>query len=284
MHRGATPHPGYVEVVAVTAGIELTKHHGLGNDFLVARLPQRVDVPIDPGFAVEVCDRRRGIGADGLLFALPGTDGADVDMVLLNSDGSTAEVSGNGLRCLAQAVLRSRGLRNGRLVIRTAAGARIVTSEPTTSPVVDLLSAEMGAVRAGPAVVGLPLDGIDVIDVIGLDIGNPHVVIHVATLDGVDPAQAGPRIEAAVPGGVNVHLLVVDGADTIRLVHWERGAGVTQACGSGASVAAMAAHRWGLCGEDVLVRMPGGDATVTLHGDEARLKGTATLVGEVTLA
>ena len=81
-------------------------------------------------------------------------------------------------------------------------------------------------------------------------------------------------------GGMNVHFLVTDGPDTIRLSHWERGAGVTEACGSGASVAAVAAHRWGLVGEHVVVRMPGGDATVEV-GERVRLIGPATFVGEV---
>ncbi len=270
----------YRDPVPVTDGIQLTKHHGLGNDFLVARVPQAVAVPRTAAFARAVCDRHFGIGADGLLFAEAVSDGADVEMVLLNSDGSRAEISGNGLRCLVQAVLRSDGRREGELRVRTDAGLRHVTSTPTDEPNVDLLTAEMGEVKPGPTVPDLPIEALDAI---GLDIGNPHVVIHVASLDGLDPARIGPPIEAAVPGGVNVHLLVAEDDTTVRLLHWERGAGITQACGSGASVAAAAARSWGLTGDEVVVRMPGGAATVLLDGGAVRLRATATIVGEVTL-
>ena len=88
--------------------MQLSKHHGLGNDFLVLLDPEGT-APIEPAQARALCDRRTGVGADGLLWAGPGTDGADVTMVLLNADGSRAEMSGNGIRCLAQEVAWSRG-------------------------------------------------------------------------------------------------------------------------------------------------------------------------------
>lgn len=273
--------------MAARSGIRLTKHHGLGNDFLVALVPQQVDVSIDADLARHVCDRRRGIGADGLLYAIAadgseaGTDASDVQMVLLNSDGSRAEISGNGLRCLGQAVLRSRGRTEGELRVSTDAGVRHLVCQPTDDPTTDLLTAAMGAVAPGPAVPTLPLE---VIDAIGLDVGNPHLVLLVGSLDGIDPAALGPIIESQVPGGVNVHFLVAEAPDAIRLLHWERGAGVTEACGSGATVSAFAARAWGLVGDEATVRMPGGDAVVLLDGDTAALRGTATLVGEVTLA
>lgn len=281
---GARRPPRYVEVVPVTAGARLTKHHGLGNDFLVALLPQEVDLPLDADAARFVCDRRRGIGADGLLYGIhPESSSGDVDlrMILLNSDGSRAEISGNGLRCLGQAVLRSRGVRAGQLRVETDAGVRLVVGEPTDDPTVDMLTADMGSLRPGPVMPDLP---IDVIDAIGLDVGNPHLVLRVESLEGLQPAVVGPRIEAGVPGGVNVHFLVADGPAAIRLLHWERGAGVTEACGSGATASAFAARGWGLVGDEVTVAMPGGEATVVLDGDRASLRGTATLVGEVTLA
>ncbi|MCC6225900.1 MAG: diaminopimelate epimerase [Microthrixaceae bacterium] len=271
--------------MTATSGIRLTKHHGLGNDFLVALVPQPEDVPIDADLARHVCDRRRGIGADGLLYGIA-TDGSeaevpDLQMVLLNSDGSRAEISGNGLRCLGQAVLRSRGVRKGELSVATDAGIRDLVGEPTDDPATDLLTASMGVVAPGPAVPSLPLD---VLDAVGLDVGNPHLVLRVGSLAGIHPAELGPVIEAQVPGGVNVHFLVAEAPDAIRLLHWERGAGVTEACGSGATASAFAARRWGLVGDEVTVRMPGGDVVVLLEGDTAALRGTATFVGEVTLA
>jgi diaminopimelate epimerase len=257
--------------------VRLTKHHGLGNDFLVALSSTDESLQPDPDVARALCDRRLGIGADGLLYGLQDADGP-MAMVLLNSDGSRAEISGNGIRCFAQALLRADGRDAGELTVDTDAGPRHLVATATGDPSVMSVTAEMGAVTDGPEVP----DGIKVpfLDAIGLGIGNPHLILRVADLDAVDPAVDGPPIEAMVPGGVNVHFLVSEG-DGIRLTHWERGAGVTQACGSGASVAAEAAHRWGMTGDRVEVAMPGGHATVDL-GPVVRLTGPATFVGEVT--
>jgi diaminopimelate epimerase len=262
----------------------LTKHHGLGNDFLVALHGRNVGLAPDPDVARSLCDRRLGVGADGLLYGLPAEHGADLRMVLLNRDGSRAEISGNGLRCLGQAALLADGRSEGSLKVETDAGLRALDARPTDDPLVAMVSADMGAVTEGPAVpaaVALPHEG-----AMGLGIGNPHLVFHVDTLDGLDPAVVGPPIEATVPGGVNVHLLVLEAPDTIRLAHWERGAGVTAACGSGASVSAVAARRWGLVGDRVTVHMPGGAAEVDVlghagAGETVRLTGSATYVGEV---
>jgi diaminopimelate epimerase len=257
--------------------VRLTKHHGLGNDFLVALSAVNESLVPDPDVARALCDRRLGIGADGLIYGLAVPDGPTT-MVLLNSDGSRAEISGNGIRCFAQALLRTAGRDAGDLTVDTDAGVRHLGATATDDPNVMSVTAEMGAITDGPAVP----EGIKVpfIDAIGLGIGNPHLVLRVADLDDVDPAVDGPPIEAMVAGGVNVHFLVPEG-DGIRLSHWERGAGVTQACGSGASVAAEAARRWGLVGDRVEVAMPGGNAVVEL-GPVVRLTGPATFVGEVT--
>jgi diaminopimelate epimerase len=262
----------------------LTKHHGLGNDFLVALHPVNPGMEVDADVARSLCDRRRGIGADGLIYGLP-SDDADLAMVLINSDGSLAEISGNGLRCLGQAALMADGRAEGHLRIATGAGVRSLDVVPTDDPTVASVTADMGAVTEGPHVP----DGVPVpphAAAMGLGIGNPHVVFHVESLDGLDPAVVGPPIESAVPGGVNVHLLELEAPDAIRLAHWERGAGVTEACGSGASVSAVAARRWGLVGDHVVVRMPGGEATVDVFGhagggEVVRLTGPATYVGEV---
>jgi diaminopimelate epimerase len=266
--------------------VRLTKHHGLGNDFLVALETANPGLVPEADVARRLCDRQRGVGADGLLYGLEPLDGGDVRMVLLNADGSRAEISGNGLRCLGQAALLAEGRKDGHLTVETDVGPRHLEALVTDDPRVMDVTAEMGEVTDGPAVpteVPLPYEA-----AIGIGIGNPHLVFHVESLDGIDPAEVGPRIEAQVPGGVNVHFLVLDAPDTLRLLHWERGAGVTAACGSGASVSAVAAHRWGLVGERVTVRMPGGDAGVDVLGaagarERVRLAGPATLVAEVTV-
>lgn len=266
----------------------ISKAHGLGNDFLIALASRNPG--LDRAFVDAHgsrlgrawCARHRGIGADGLIFGLASTEpGAGLDMVLVNADGSLAEISGNGIRCLGQAALRDGGERAGRIVIDTAAGRRVLDASATDDPAVDLLRVEMGAVAAGPT-LGPLATAQDAIHRGSGDVGNPHIVFHVESLDAVDAARDGSPIDAEVPGGSNVHFVVPNGPDGIRVVHWERGAGVTEACGSGATVSATLAHAWGLVGERVSVAMPGGTATIDV-GPVAALTGEACHIAHIEI-
>ena len=255
----------------------LTKHHGLGNDFLVAFVDA---LPEDaPELARALCHRTRGVGADGLILALPGDPaaGADIAMVLFNSDGSRAELSGNGIRCLAQAVVRRRG-RGAELSIGTDAGIRAVSVEAGDDPAVAQVRVDMGPVRLGPAPESV--DYSNGLRFAAADVGNPHLVIQVADAAAADPAADGPEL-SRLAGGVNVEFISprADGRG-IDLRVWERGVGVTEACGTGACAAAHAAHGWGLTGTIVLVAMPGGDVMVEL-GDTAVLTGPAVFIAAV---
>ena len=284
VHFGHEEHE--VEIVRSDAGrtcqtgaMRLTKHHGLGNDFLVA---QSDALPADaPALARAVCHRTRGVGADGLIFALPGDldAGTDVVMVLFNADGSRAEMSGNGIRCLAQAVVQrdERGC-GGELRIGTDAGIRIVRIEAG-----DDLSAIQARVDMGPVGAGPGLEGIDYpggLRVATADVGNPHLVIQVPDVRDADVATDGAEL-SRMAGGINVEFISPrpDG-NGIDLRVWERGVGVTEACGTGACAAARAAHDWGLVGSLVLVSMPGGDVVVEL-GDTAVLIGPAVSIATV---
>ena len=266
--------------------IRLTKHHGLGNDFLIAVDPAR---PLDGGHAARWCHRRHGIGADGLIVATA-LSPSRWRMVLWNSDGSRAEISGNGLRCLGQALAGHLALdRAGShdLVIETDAGSRSLTLLPATageSPDTRRVRVGMGKAVPGPA----PSDrwaeaGVAVRCQVGVDIGNPHLVAFVDALGDPDMAAIGPLVEADHPQGLNVHLVEVADRGRLVLRVWERGAGVTQACGSGASAAAWAARQADLVDSPVVVDMPGGSATVELIDDEVFLTGPAVRVGEVVL-
>jgi diaminopimelate epimerase len=282
--------------------VRLTKHHGLGNDFLVLL----DDVEPDPELARRLCDRRRGVGADGLIVgrspapattsgagagagAGPGA-GADVAMVLYNADGSRAEMSGNGIRCLAQAVLRRAGSTGGTVVVATDAGRRQVEVVPTADPFTCEASVDMGAVVSGPPwPAALPDELIAQLGSVPqrlqtADVGNPHLVVLASSPPAVDLERFGPLLEAAVPGGVNVEFIALTpgGADELDLRVWERGAGRTEACGTGATAAAHVARCWGLVGDTVTVHQPGGDVVVHL-GPSARLVGPATFVAEVVV-
>lgn len=268
--------------------MHLSKYHGLGNDFLVVLVTQD-DAPLlvaaADALAKAWCDRHRGIGADGLIIGEIAPVGADLRMHLHNADGSRAEISGNGIRCLAQAEIRRRGVTRGALRITTDAGDRQVLVSAGPSPDTILAEVDMGAVTimsgmdTPAALVGDVGPSVAVVDV-----GNPHVVIGVDDPSGVDLASLGSRIEAEVPGGANVHVIAPAGGTTDSLIvrTWERGAGLTEACGSGAVAATFAAHGWGVVGDDVIVRMPGGDARVRL-GTTARLIGPATHIADVEI-
>jgi diaminopimelate epimerase len=277
--------------------LRLTKHHGLGNDFLVLL----ADIANSADLARPLCDRRRGIGADGLIVGRPpspGTAGADpagagVDVVmdLRNADGSIAEMSGNGIRCLAQAVVRANGQRHATtLVIDTLAGRRTVDVRPTADPDVIEATVAMGAVSAGPPLPAALPDGLahdlgraGEVTVATADIGNPHAVFLAADPAAVDLRRYGAAIEAATPGGINVEFIrpTPGEVDAIDLTVWERGAGITSACGTGASAAAVVAHRWGLVGPRVTVHLPGGDVGVVVGEGETLLTGPAVYVATI---
>jgi len=238
--------------------MHLRKYHGLGNDFLVL-----VDAdgkqPVDGAVARAVCDRHRGAGADGLIrvtgHGVQGTPpGEPLTMELYNADGSRAETSGNGLRCLARAVVDA-GVEDGpELTVQTDAGPRRLTLHDDGS-----VSVEMGTAR---------VEG----DTGFVDMGNPHVVVFVDGLDTVDGGRAGINVE---------YVAVGPGPEELTMRVFERGVGETEACGTGACAAAAAAHQRGLVGRRVTVHQPGGDVTVDLGGDTITLTGPAEYVCDV---
>lgn len=267
----------------MTVTIELTKHHGLGNDFLVLFGSSTVDLStVDlPALARRLCDRRRGVGADGLLLASD-EPGYAARMVLYNADGSRAEMSGNGIRCFAQAV----ALRTGTIApqrIATDAGERLVELFTTSDPDTILASVSMGPAKAIDAPERWRDLGLDPMrPVVHLSLGNPHSVVAVDDVHDVDLVSAG----AIVP---EVNLEIVHAGpepDAITMRVHERGAGITEACGTGATAAAWAAAKWGLVSanaKEIVVHMDGGDATVVL-GDELTLIGPAAFVGTITVS
>jgi diaminopimelate epimerase len=255
--------------------LSLTKHHGLGNDFLVL-LDLGAALDAGPDLARAVCQRTTGVGADGLIRARP-DDEADIRMELWNSDGSTAELSGNGLRCLAQALVIA-GATGDELTVATGRGTHAIRVIATDRPEVHDVVAEMGQVDLEGKAPDWLLPG--VIDAAFARIENPHLVLltpEPSTAPDLD--EVGEKANATVDGGVNVEMIRVAG-DELILDVFERGAGRTQACGTGACAAAAVAHDWGMVGDQVTVRMPGGDAQVGL-GETVTLAGPVHAVAEV---
>lgn len=258
----------------MTRTLTLTKHHGLGNDFLVAFDPAVDDLAV---FAQQVCDRRRGIGADGLLVG-ESADGYAARMTLHNADGSSAEMSGNGIRCFAQALAARRGDHSDQRIL-TDAGVRLVTLRPTDAPDTLLASVDMGTVDPIDEPEGWPALGCHPDrPVAHLSVGNPHSVVgvdEVAVVELVELGEMVPQVnlEIVEPGSLQ---------HEIRMRVHERGAGVTEACGTGACASAVAAAGWGLATPrdgKLIVHMDGGSATVEL---DAPTLGRVTLTGPTT--
>ncbi len=257
-----------------------TKMHGLGNDFVVIDA-RRDPLALDPAMARLVADRRRGVGCDQLIVLEPPADpAADVFMRIYNPDASEAGACGNATRCIADTLMREVG--RDRAVVQTIAG--LLPAERVAG---GLVKVDMGPARLGWRDVPLARDcdtlhveaGAGALrDPACCSMGNPHATFFVADADAIDLAALGPRIERhpAFPERVNAGVVQVLARDRLRFRVWERGAGITEACGSGACAAIVNAARRGLCDRRATVVLDGGEL-----GMEWREDGHVTMTGPV---
>jgi diaminopimelate epimerase len=256
--------------------VHASKHEGAGNDFLVVLDPDD-SVRLSVAQVRLLADRRRGIGADGIIVVGPARHGADLSMRLYNADGGEAEMSGNGIRCLAQAAVDAGLVTPPHFTVSTAAGTRVVDYAAGANGW-GSARVDMGPARLGP---DQPQE-FDDRRVRTVDVGNPHLVLLGPDTQSVDVTELGPKLQAAFSGGINVEWITVESdgdGDFLDLRVWERGAGETLACGTGSVAAAAAAHSWAVAGDGVVrVRNPGGMLEVTLGADE---DATAYLAGPV---
>ncbi|MDP1795407.1 MAG: diaminopimelate epimerase [Acidimicrobiales bacterium] len=251
--------------------LRLTKHEGWGNDFLVLADEDNSE-PVTPELARRLCDRRFGIGADGLLH-LRRPEMADLGMTLHNADGSYAEMSGNGLRCLIQAALRLGWFEGQDVSVFTGAGLRSGHVVDITDPFATThqIRVDMGTVL---------IEGSDDDDML-VNVGNPHRVRRVPDPSTYDLAAAGAKYP-----DVNLEVIAAGaGSGTVKMRVHERGAGETLACGTGACAVAVAAAKWGLVtGTSVTVRQPGGDANVDITDtDHVQLAGPVSFIGSIEI-
>jgi diaminopimelate epimerase len=255
--------------------MRVVKAHALGNDFLLVQ-EQDVAPAVDrAALARDLCARHRGIGADGLITFADGPRGAR--MQLLNADGSYSEVSGNGVRCLAAWLARTRGLQPRQsLEIETDAGLKTL----------ELLAVD-GRRLTFRASMGQPdairrqsidVDGV-LVDAVTLRVGNPQCVVlgevSETRLHGIAGRLA---VHPIFPDGSNVELAAVDAADRVRILIWERGVGPTEASGTGACAAAVAAMSFGGARRDVQVASPGGVQRVEWRDEGLYLTGWAEVL------
>ncbi len=250
--------------------LAFTKMHGLGNDFVVLDARQ-APVMLSAAQARLLADRRRGIGCDQVIVIEPPQNGGDVFMRIINADGSEAEACGNATRCVAATLMTES--RASHLVIETKAG-----SLPATRAAKDQVTVDMGPAltdwRDIPVAqecdtLHMPLHQGILRDPVGTSIGNPHATFFVANAEEIPLGDLGPLLEkdAFFPVRANIGVASLEGKDRLRLRVWERGAGLTQACGSGACAAAVAAARRGLTGRHVTIRTDGGELLLNWRED-----------------
>jgi diaminopimelate epimerase len=268
------------------------KYEALGNDYLI--VDRAAARQLAPALVGRICDRHRGVGADGILVDDSDLGAGSYRMRVLNPDGSEAEKSGNGLRIFAR-YLWDRGLvpdqtfpvetRGGTVLCEVREGGRMVFVEMGRAS----FDSDAIPVR-GPRreVVGevLPVDG-NGLKITAVTVGNPHCVLHVDDPTPELARRLGPRIEnhEAFPNRTNVQFCKVLDPHRIRIEIWERGAGHTLASGSSACAAAAASVRRGFCNGDVTVVMPGGDLQIGVRHDfSLTMLGPASKVAEGQLA
>lgn len=261
--------------------MKFTKMHGIGNDFiLVDAINQSIPEELLPELSRRMNHRKFGIGGDGLILILPSRV-ADYRMRMFNPDGSEAEMCGNGIRCFAK-YLYEHGLHpETQLKVETLAGIKHLKLQ-TRGGKVETVRVDMGAPRLQRSAI--PMRGEDTekvlneplkvdgqrFDITAVSMGNPHVVIFVDNIDHFPVARYGPLIEnhRAFPERTNVQFVQVCSPSEIILRTWERGAGETLACGTGACAAVVACALNGKTTRNVLVHLPGGDLRIEWMGDQ----------------
>jgi diaminopimelate epimerase len=289
--------------------MRFAKYHGLGNDFVVVdlRTASASDAAAvqDPANVVALCDRQFGIGGDGVLAILPSSAGDDARMRVLNSDGSEAEMCGNGLRCVVKELRERGGITKDEMAIDTGAGRLVASFNEPGLP--DGITISMGAPRLtrgeipmvgplGERCIEQPIDvhGQPTRTITCVSMGNPHAITFVGSRDEAYhlAKTVGPSVEnhAYFPKRTNAEFAFVKSRTEIDLVVWERGAGLTLACGTGACATVVAAVLTGRCdeGTQVQVNLPGGSLMIRVMPELANVKmhGPAQLVfdGELDLA
>jgi diaminopimelate epimerase len=265
------------------AQIPFRKMHGLGNDFVVLDR-RRHSIAVDAAAARALADRRAGIGCDQVILLDPPHDpSARLFMRILNADGSEAEACGNASRCIARLVAEETGER--QVTIETVAGLLATELLPDRSVAVDMGPARIGW-RDIPLAREMDTDRVDLaLGPLAMpvcsNIGNPHATFFVADAEAIDLALLGPRLEhdPLFPERANIGVATVLDRDRIRLRVWERGVGITRACGTGACAALVAGHRRGLTGRRATVALDGG--TLDTHWRE---DGHVIMTGPAALA
>jgi diaminopimelate epimerase len=280
--------------------IAFSKYQGLGNDFILIDNRQSETPIIDPDEAIIWCDRHFGIGADGVIFVLPGQQGADYTMRIFNSDGSEPEMCGNGIRCMAKFIAELEGKAHEAVTYKIHTLAGMITPEilPEGDVQVDMGEPHLAATEI-PTSLGMidnqvvnqsiivPTGSANEVDgqawtVTCVSMGNPHCMTFVPDANAIDLAAIGPKFEhhPAFPQRTNTEFVQVIRPDYLRMRVWERGAGITLACGTGACATVVAGVLTGKSDRRCTVELPGGCLQIEWAQEDNRvyMTGPAELV------
>lgn len=281
------------------AGLKFSKMHGLGNDYVVINEFDSEIIPeTEKGtFSIEISKRGFSVGADGVIFVCPPTHNGDIKFRIFNADGSEAEMCGNGIRCFSKYVYDNDIIKKNKLKVETLGGLKIVeiTIDEENKNISNFFKVDMGLSTFKTSEIPmiadteefldetLVVDG-EEIDMTTVSVGNPHAVIFTEDAEKIDLTKYGPAIEnhEAFPQRINVHFVEIISKNEIKMITWERGAGFTYACGTGATSCVLSGFKLGILDNKVLVHLPGGNLEIEVYkkNDElgAFMKGEATLV------
>ncbi|GGJ09948.1 diaminopimelate epimerase [Alicyclobacillus cellulosilyticus] len=270
--------------------MKVTKMHGLGNSYIyVSEFEEQLREEELAPLAVAVSDVRKGIGSDGLILIGPSRV-ADVRMRIFNADGSEAENCGNGVRCVAKYAYEHGYVHKTHFTVEVKSGIVEAFVHPDADGLVRTVTVDMGQARFGASAVGYTgqdEDGDAVLDIDGVayrgtlvSVGNPHFVSFVADAASFPVAEVGPRIERHpdFPQRINVEFVTPRGPSELDFRVWERGSGITFACGTGACASVAAGVRKGLLDRRVTVHLLGGDLEIELQGERIWMTGEAVTV------
>ncbi|MBX7198033.1 MAG: diaminopimelate epimerase [Rhodospirillaceae bacterium] len=265
----------------MSSGLPFLKMHGLGNDVVVLDARKHV-FTLTPENAKAIADRRTGVGCDQIMIIEAPRNGGDAYVAIRNSDGGVVESCGNGSRCVARVLMEESGKTE-------------VTMETLGGPIVATRAGDLYSIDMGPArddwqtiplaqaadTLHLPVSEGPLSDGVGVNVGNPHAVFFVKDAAAVDLEAVGPKLEhnALFPARINVEAVQILDRGHVRMRVWERGAGITRACGTGACASAVAAARRGLTDRKVTVTLDGGDLHIEWRDD-----GHVIMTGPATLA
>ena len=274
--------------------LRFTKMHGISNDYVyISTFDQ--EMPDPEKLAVRLSDRRTGIGGDGIILVCP-ADGADAKMRIFNADGSEGKMCGNGIRCVGKFVYDKGLVPPEKTVITIDTLSGIKTLDLTVEDgKVQSARVDMGAAILKPSEIPVRYHGDKMVNaplivgrrewrVTAVSMGNPHCVTFTDDVDGLDLEKIGPSFEKhpAFPDRVNTEFVRVIDDHTLQMRVWERGSGETWACGTGACATAVAACENGFCkkGEDITVKLRGGDLVINYTDDTVVMTGPASTVFE----